>query len=182
MRKQLWQLILLGLFLPSAFAHSKVDTDNCLLSVTLTGEFPYFLEKSFDQWKSEANSPSYLSCAGGSISYPVQVVLTSRSFSFGYQKNSKIRLSIVIPNEKIGHIFDRQFSMGLNEKQLYFDDVYDSMFLEKVEIYIDNPLSKNELEAISQSTLLIKSLASEEGIVAPDASNLGLSPNSPNKK
>lgn len=137
-------------------ANTYTNKTDCYLNVTLIAESSYFMEKAFDQWKSDPHLTPQISCADGSSNYPVQVLLTGKGFAYGFSNTSKIRLSILIPKTKIQNLLDRSLNVTLRNKQFTVESYYDYLQLENIEIHIENLLSENEMKSISQSHLLIE--------------------------
>ena len=150
-------LSLFTIFSPQA--HALLPGSNCYINATLVGEAGYFIEKAFDQWRSDLEAPALVSCQDGIYSFPVQLILTGRGLAYGFSNTSKIRISISVPQQHVADIIDKHISLVLSNKQLIIENVYDYLKLKNTEIYIENSLSENEIKSISESALFIKSLA-----------------------
>ena len=154
--KHLCVLSLILSFSPLLSADVSTAKSDCYLNVTLIAESSYFIEKAFDQWKSDSQLTPQISCAEGGANYPVQVQLTGKGFAYGFSNTSKIRLSILIPKAKIENLFNRSLNVSLKDKQFTVESYYDYLQLENIEIHIENSLSENEIKSISQALLLIE--------------------------
>lgn len=136
-------------------ANTFVD-ELCSLNVTLSSDTPYFLTKAFNQWKTDPTDPARLFCGENDVSIPVQASLTGRGLSFPPSPNSKIRLTILLPQGDVAFLLNRSISLSLFQKRLMIDSAYDLKELERIEIHIDSTLTDDETKSISNSVILIK--------------------------
>ena len=148
--------ILTALLLPSFTPSASATANLCFLNVTLITDTTYFIEKAFNQWKTEPSEPAYIFCNDGEMSFPTQIILTGRGRAYPLNNNSKIRLSIAMPKTDLSYMFDRSFEVSLNQKQLIVDGNNDYTQLENVEIHIENNIAEDEIRSITKSVLLIK--------------------------
>lgn len=150
-------LFILFAFSSSSYAYGpQMPSTLCFLNVTLVAETTYFIEKAFNQWKSDQANPAYIFCSESDINFPVTVILTGRGLAYPFSNNSKIRLSMAVPQADLSSFIDRALEVSLQQKRLFVENYYDYSQLENVEIHIENTLSEDEMKSISKSVILIK--------------------------
>lgn len=132
------------------------------MNVTLFGDASYFIKEAYDQWKSEESYSQRIYCMNGKYDYPVQITLTGRGHSYGFNNSSKIRLSIVIPQKEVAYILNTPINVIHTEKRFIVADVKDFLSIEKTEIHIENTLSEIEIKSISEATFLIRTLEKDK--------------------
>lgn len=127
----------------------------CYLNITLSAEtYPYFIEKGYDQWKSDTTTPAYLSCSDEDFNHPVEIVLSGRGYAYGFGSNSRIRLSVMVPQDDLVYLLNRNLEVWLHKSRLIFSLEQ----LKRAELHIDNPLSENEIKSIAEANILIRQL------------------------
>lgn len=151
---QALSLIFSLLLSPQLSAQSET-TAFCYLNITLSAEaYPYFIEKGYDQWKSDASTPAYLSCSDEDYNHPVEIVLSGRGYAYGFGSNSRIRLSIMVPQDDLVYLLNRNLDVWLHKSRLIFGLEQ----LKRAELHIDNSLSENEIKSIAEANILIRQL------------------------
>ncbi len=150
------------LFITAAFTSASFAAANpmpqtlCLLNVTLIGDTPYFIEKAYNQWKSDPSASAQIFCSDAEASIPVQITITGRGLAYPFNGNSKIRLSVVVPQADLPFLLDRSLDVTLYQKRLMIENIYDSNQHENTELHIENSLSEDEMRSISKAVVSIQ--------------------------